>query len=70
MWCWKCHYGCDEYMPFGEKCPQCGVDTKDSLEKNPFPERPLGMGSGKPRNRTPVKKPEETPAVETADVTA
>ena len=70
MWCWKCHYGSETYDPQLDKCSQCGADTKDSLDKNPFPERPTGMGSGKPRTKLPAKKSVETPAVETTAVPA
>ncbi len=48
MWCEKCHYGSDATK--AGPCPQCGRTIK--LNKRPFPDKPLGKGSGKPNNKT------------------
>ena len=45
MWCSKCHYGSEIYVGHVNRCPQCGT-TADCVSDNPFPSRPIGMGSG------------------------
>lgn len=51
-WCTKCHYG-SKYCEFSRTfCPQCGKGQL-TLTKNPFPDKPTGMGSGRPRGGKP-----------------
>jgi len=52
MWCDKCHYGSKSFfaVPFSS-CPKCGKGLI-CVAKHPFPEKPTGMGSGKPNGKT------------------
>ena len=48
MWCAGCHYGSEATRE--GRCPQCGGTI--CLDKRPFPDKPLKMGSGKPNGKT------------------